>query len=408
MIRAACTIASFNYLPYARTLCESFLRFHPDQKFYVLLVDRLPSGFDVSLEKFETILAENLNIPDFNAVAFKYDILELNTNVKPTFLKLLLEKGVQQLIYFDPDILICSALDPIHRALDSNAIVLTPHCTSPNEGVPYNEVLLLCNGEYNLGFIAISSSAEARRFLDWWEIRCLNLGFKERWSGLFVDQKWINLVPCYFDPVKILKDPGCNVAYWNLHERQLQERQESWTVNGVAPLVFFHFSGISVDGGKRISKHSDQFDLDCRPDIAEIYEKYRNSLVRHGIRNSGKNRYAYGWFSNGEVITKLQRALFAANLDRFASCNPFDAEGSFYRWMKHHHLESSHDSVESYGRKAYSTEDKRVRLVHAGMRLMLRVLGPDRYTVLMKYFEYVSVLRNQKDVFANEREETSA
>jgi hypothetical protein len=407
MIRAACTIASFNYLPYARMLCESFLRFHPEQKFYVLLVDRLPAGFDGSQEKFELILAEDLNIPDFNAVAFKYDILELNTNVKPTFLKRLIEKGVQQLIYFDPDILICSALDPIYEALDSNAIVLTPHCTSPNEGVPYSEVLLLGNGEYNLGFIAVSSGAEATRFLDWWETRCLNLGYKERWTGLFVDQKWINLVPCYFDSVKLLKHPGCNMAYWNLHERKLQQGQDCWTVNGSFPLVFFHFSGISVDGENRISKHTEQFDLVSRPDLVGIFEKYRSLLVDHGIRNREKHLYAYGFFSDGSLITKLQRSLFAANLELFPSCNPFDANGAFYQWMKRHHLGSQKDSVEGYGRKAYDKADKRVRLVNAGLRLMLRVLGPDRYTILMKYFEYISILRNQKDVFQRDGRDAS-
>src|SRR5258708_12398750 len=84
MIRAACTIVSLNYLPYARTLCASFLDFHPDCKFYVLLVDRLPDGFDITHEKFELILVEHLGIPDFESLPFSYILLELNTNFTPT------------------------------------------------------------------------------------------------------------------------------------------------------------------------------------------------------------------------------------------------------------------------------------------------------------------------------------
>src|SRR5580698_1412804 len=175
MIQAACTIVSLNYLPYARTLCDSFLAFHSDCKFYVLLVDRLPAGLDLSSEKFETVLVEDLGIPDFESIAFKYDILELNTNVKPTFLKRLLSWGVDQVIYFDPDILICSVLEPIYSALATSGIVLTPHCTSPNEEGPYAEVLLLGAGVFNLGFIAVSKTAEAEKFLTWWEHRCLTL-----------------------------------------------------------------------------------------------------------------------------------------------------------------------------------------------------------------------------------------
>jgi hypothetical protein len=401
MIRAACTIVSLNYLAYARTLCDSFLAFHPNQKFYVLLVDRLPPKVDLSYESFETILVEDLGIPNFESVAFKYGILELNTNVKPTFLKWLFSLGADQVIYFDPDILVCAALDTIFEALNENAILLTPHCLSPNESNPHGELLLLNAGVFNLGFIAVSKSTESERFLSWWEHRCLTLGFDERWAGLFVDQKWINLVPCYFETVQVFKHPGCNVAYWNLHERALTRTPERWVVNESAVLIFFHFSGISIDGGDRISKHTDQFDLASRPDLTELFATYRERLISNGIKNMDQYIYGFGFFSNGTLINKLQRAAFAANLDKFGRKNPFDATGPFYQWARNRHLQGSQDSVGKYGRKAYSKSDKRLQFVNTIMRWTLRLLGADRYTVLMKYFEYASLLRNQRDVFDN-------
>ncbi len=401
MTCAACTIVSSNYLPYARTLCDSFLAFHPNDSFYVLLVDRLPESFDISRERFKLVLVEDLGIPDFDSVAFKYGIVELNTNVKPTFLKRLLSLGVDQLIYFDPDIFICSAVDAIYDALTRFGIVLTPHCISPNPDDPYAEVMLLVNGVFNLGFIAVSRTEEAERFLTWWERRCLTYGYNERWTGLFVDQKWINFVPCYFDSVKILKHPGCNAAYWNLHERVLEKTKTSWIVNGTAPLIFFHFSGINVDGGNRISKYADQFNLDSRPDLKDLFAEYRGRLVENGIRNSIHHQYAFGSYNNGEPVNNIQRAAFAANLSRFDSANPFDADGPFYKWAKRHHLQSGPDSVGTFGRNSYSNKDIRVRIVNTMLRLALRVLGADRYTILMKYFEYGSVLRNQKDIFGS-------
>jgi hypothetical protein len=401
MTRAACTIVSSNYLPYARTLCDSFLAFHPNDDFYVLLVDRLPENLDLSKERFKLVLVEELEIPNFNSVAFKYGIVELNTNVKPTFLKRLLSLSVDQLIYFDPDIFICSAVDPIYETLTKFGIVLTPHCTSPNEEDPYAEVMLLVNGVFNLGFIAVSRTEEAERFLTWWEHRCLTYGFNERWTGLFVDQKWINFVPCYFDSVEILKHPGCNVAYWNLHERVLEKVDASWIVNGTAPLIFFHFSGVSADGGSRISKYADQFNLDSRPDLNDLFAQYRGCLVKNGIRNSIHYQYAFGRYDNGEPINNIQRAAFAANLNGFDSANPFDANGPFYKWAKRHHLQSGPDSVGTFGRSSYSKTDLRVRIVNTILRLALRVLGADRYTILMKYFEFGSILRNQKDIFGN-------
>jgi hypothetical protein len=401
MIRAACTIVSLNYLPYARTLCASYLQYHPDHSFYVLLVDRLPQGLDLSHEQFEPVLVEDLGIPDFDSVAFKYDILELNTNVKPTFLKSLLDRGVDQLIYFDPDIFICSPVDPIYDALNTNSIVLTPHCTSPNEGAPGREAHLLVCGVFNLGFVAVSRTPEAQRFLTWWEHRCLTLGYEERWSGLFVDQKWINLVPCYFDSVHILKHPGCNVAYWNLHERHLEKAPASWVVNDQAPLVFFHFSGIGVDDGNTISKYSDQFNLASRPDLAELFEIYRRQLVSHGIREFSRHPYAFGQFDNGTIVNKLQRAAYAANLDEFATANPFDSIGPYYKWASSHHLQGRRDTVGQYNRASYNKSEAKVRLANTMLRLALRLLGADRYTILMKYLGYISVLRNQKDILGH-------
>ena len=83
MKRAACTIVSLNFLPYARVLCGSFHQHHPDCDFCILLVDRIPADLDLSREPCRVVPVEDLDIPDFLSVAFKYDILELNTNVNP-------------------------------------------------------------------------------------------------------------------------------------------------------------------------------------------------------------------------------------------------------------------------------------------------------------------------------------
>ncbi len=400
VVRAACTIVSFNYLPYARALCESLIRVHPDWKFYVLLVDRAPSRQAFASEKFETILVEELGIRDFPSVAFKYDILELNTNIKPTLLKYLFGRGVDQIIYFDPDIEIYSPLTPILEQLHKDSIVLIPHAASPNADRPRAEVELLIAGVFNLGFIALSKGEESLRFLKWWEDRCLNLAYDEPRTGLFVDQKWINLVPCFFENFRFVKHPGCNMAYWNLHERWLTGSSEQWTVNGSFPLVFFHYSGINVDGGDRISKFTDQFNLQNRFDLRRLFENYREHLVAHGLREMRNHSYAFGTFDNGERISKLMRAVYAGRLEQFGSHNPFDSAGPVYRWGRKHGLLANAGNPAAPIPPALEWhEDRRVRLVNAGLRLLLRIVGVDRYTLFLRYLGYISVLRNQQEIF---------
>src|SRR5258707_5015381 len=99
MTIAACTIISRNYLPYARLLGDSLRKYHPDCEFYVLMVDSVDAR-DAD-ETFEVINVRNLNIQNFHHLAFRYNIMELNASVKPTFLaSLFAGKGVDKLLYF--------------------------------------------------------------------------------------------------------------------------------------------------------------------------------------------------------------------------------------------------------------------------------------------------------------------
>lgn len=401
MRRAACTIVSLNYLPFARTLCESFLRHHAGYEFYVLLVDRISPAFDLSHESFQLITVEALEIPDFESVAFKYDILELNTNVKPILLRRLLERGIDEVVYLDPDIRVYRELTPVFAALEEDSIVLTPHILSPVQDGGRTERNLLAHGVFNLGFIAVRKSSESDSFLSWWEQRCLQSAYAETRAFMFVDQRWVDLAPCLYERIRLLKHQGCNIAHWNLHERHLSRQGDEWIVNGKDPLLFYHFSGVSVDGGDQVSKRTDQFTLVNRPDLRPLYEEYRGELVRHGIRDRGSASYAFDTFDTGEMIQPLFRSLYAASLDRFQGDNPFSSKSKFYGWLKGRRLLGSADSRQPSTAVSPSLSDPRVRTVNRVLRWIFYILGPNRYTLLMKYCAYVSLDSSQWDVLGD-------
>ncbi len=396
---AGCTIVSKNYLAYARTLCDSFKRFNPDMPFYVLLVDELDSTEpDLKSEPYELIEARNIGIDHFLNAAFRFSILELNTNVKPSFLKFLIkERSVQRIAYFDPDILVTQPLKPVFDALDQNQIILTPHTNSPisMDGLRPNEQDFLSSGVFNLGFVGVKNAADSIRFLDWWEDRCLKLGFEEIRSGLFVDQKWCNFAPCFFDPVGIIRDLGWNMAYWNLHERTLSKKENTWLVNGQHPLLFYHFSGISINEPDQISRHTNRFDLNSRGDLSEIFDDYRRLLKSSGMESFKKLAYKYGCFSNGEPITPLARRLFAANESGISGNDPFSASGAVYHWCKRSGFLGGKDTTGNYTASNFESADWRVKFISAGLRLFLKVFGVEKYSLLMKYLSYITILRNQ-------------
>src|SRR5947209_7411124 len=86
-----CTIISKNYLSAARALMRSIQPFHPDVIYCVLLVDTIDNCFDPQKEPFHIIMADQLRIPNWKHFSFKYDIMELNTAVKPYFLEMLFD-----------------------------------------------------------------------------------------------------------------------------------------------------------------------------------------------------------------------------------------------------------------------------------------------------------------------------
>ena len=239
----AVTICSINYLAQAKTLGDSLLKHNPDYRFVIGLVDKMDGRADVSsFSPFEILEVSKIDIENFEEMILKYDIMELNTAVKPFFLNYLFQRDatVDSVVYFDPDIVVFHPFNDMEQKLKSHNIVLTPHFFTPidDDHLP-SENTILNAGVFNLGFIALSRSSETFRFLSWWQARLKDKCFHAVEKGLFVDQIWINLVPVYFDKVCLERHLGYNAAYWNLHERKIKVEDGTYFVNDKYPLIFF-------------------------------------------------------------------------------------------------------------------------------------------------------------------------
>jgi hypothetical protein len=403
LTRAACTIVSPNYLAFARTVAVSYLAHHPGHRFFVLIVADLDDGAPFAAEPFTTVMLADIGVPNLRSVAMMYDILELNTNVKPTFMKHLIEAhSLDALTYLDPDIFVYAPLEPVFAALDAGAAaVLTPHITTPvYDGRSPSEQDLLYNGTYNLGFIAVSRSSESLAVLTWWEVRCLDLGFSEGRTGLFVDQKWMNLAPGLFDRITILRDPGCNMAYWNLHERTLDANLTVTSpIQAPTPLRFFHFSGITLTDPTSLSKNTSRFTLAGRPDLHELFAAYKAAVLTNKDAALEALPYGYDTLSDGTPLNRLARRLCAAHATHWPNQDPFAAQGPFASFARRLGLVEKRGPQNKPAAKAtwsdFKPRDRRVQAVHTLLKLALRLLGPVRYELLMRYLSHISVLRNQ-------------
>ncbi len=374
--RAIVTICSNNYFPYARVLFSSLQRYHPEASLFLCLADIKESNTDLGIEEVEVIEARSLDIRNFSDFAFRYDIMEFNTAVKPFILrKLIEERDFEQVVYLDPDIEMFAPMTSVFDALDGGAdFVLTPHLTAPAEFAEFpNDIGIMKSGIYNLGFIALSNSLDVINFLHWWgrhlRFECLNL----QEQGLFVDQKFVDLVPGFYDNVTILRDCSLNVAYWNLDLRSLEENGEGWLVDG-KPLTFFHFSGIIPKNPNRLSKHTSRFNGNLEPALQSLIEHYISQLKKFGLESKPKPNYAYGTFSNGIAIVNLIRECYRMQEgswpeDPFETFHLYLTEFScfpivnypypisnlmYFLWTKIEGLQKKFDIGDTEGRKDYS------------------------------------------------------
>jgi len=275
------TLCSNNYLAHAKTLGDSLLKYHPELKFIIGLVDKKDSAIDYDFFKpYEIVTYDELCCAEFSSMISRYDIVEFNTAVKPFYFEYLfnLYKHLyEKIFYIDPDIYFYKSLDTLIEILDNSNIVLTPHLTVAPENVTLDELVAMRHGHFNLGFIGVRLSSESSRFISWWKERLVSHCVVDKPMGLFVDQKWINLVPLYFEGVYIFKHQGYNMAWWNFSERELLLFNNNYYVNRMdQELVFFHFSGYRPDSDLFTGRvnSSSSFSFSNKPELETIFRDY--------------------------------------------------------------------------------------------------------------------------------------
>ncbi len=310
------TICSNNYVPMARLFLASARRVHPEADLFLCLADRVLAVEGLYGADAAVVPIEALDVPDLPGLCFRYDVMELNTAVKPFMMLHLLERrGYDTVLYFDPDIEIHAPLSGVLAALAGGAsFALTPHVLRPAEGGEGpDDLSFLRAGSYNLGFLAVRDGAEARDVLGWWARRLLFQCVDAQAAGLFVDQKFMDLLPSLAGGVAVLRDPALNVAYWNLPQRHLARGGDGWTVDG-RPLGFFHFSGFDPRRPGRLSKYTPLFGGGAGeapgPALQALLDDYAARLLALGHGRIPAATYAFGRFASGTPIPPAARRLF--------------------------------------------------------------------------------------------------
>ena len=297
-----------NYLPKAMTLAESVKRRCKGAHFVLCLVEREAPNVATSFPHFdEVVLAKDAGWEHFDRFMFRHAIVEASTAVKAQFMLDLLRRHPDEtkFVYLDPDVLVYSEFVELDALLDEEAsIVLCPHLLRP--GNIDMEISSLAHGCYNLGFLAVRRSQNALNFLSWWAERLFRFCYDDMSRGIFTDQRWVDLAPCFFD-VTILKHHGYDFATWSLLNSDLHEVDGHYVISG-DPLRFIHFSGL--DSGIIDKAIGWWLTESNRSTFVELYEAYKRLLIEHGQTTLGSSPWSYANYADGREISHDARVAY--------------------------------------------------------------------------------------------------
>jgi len=315
---AAATIVAKNRIALARVLADSFRRRHPEIPFFVLLADEIDGYLAPEAERFDVLRLGELAIPDLPRFCSHYSQQELTYASTPFVLRHLLDRGFGRVAFFKQESLVVGDLTPILDLLKTHAILLTPHLLEPPKGaapIP-RERNILQSGVYNAGFLGVSASPAARSFLSWWADRLYEHCRHDVPGGLHFEQRWLDLVPGFFEDVGIVRDPGFNVGHWNLPDREVSVRDDLVTVDGHA-CRFVRFSGFDPDRPRSVTRYSSRLDMASIGGAGELFRRYSELLAQAGYQDTKAWPYAYHRVVNdlrslARRARPLQRARAAA------------------------------------------------------------------------------------------------
>jgi hypothetical protein len=283
MRRALLCVVTGDYLPMALTMASSYAAFHPVDDIRILLVDvsaLTASQIQInSLPKVRIDGIDSIQTAPHTKMRTYYDASEMVGALRSSYIKkILFEEGYDQIVMLDADILCYAPLSPFFDALGRKLIVLAPHVNSPipDKNEPDDHELLVA-GMVNNGCCAMSATSVTHVALDWLEEKARHNCFVIPELNLYNEQTWVSFLPWYFpEAVELVRDPGLNVAYWNLYERPLQQTDKGITANGM-PLRFFHYSGYRPGLHPQLSGHANMIASDGV--LRAMLDDYRQRLA---------------------------------------------------------------------------------------------------------------------------------
>lgn len=343
----ACTIATRHYMAHMRVLVQSLLAQSPESRITVLVADDATASGVPDDPRVEALVPLDIGIEDaeLHRRATMFMAQGFATSLKPNLLLALLERGDGPILFIDADGCIYDDLSSLGELCEAHSLLLSPHTLAPyppGYEEESAEQVILRAGTINSGFVGVGRGAEPA--VRWWAQRTARRCIFEPRLAIMFDQTWLTLAPCLFEHA-ILRDPGCNVAGWNLHTRDVEWDGDTPRIDG-GRLRHFHFAGsFNPEHPETITPIESiarwWTGLAERPGAARLVRQYAQRLIDSGYRETRSSPPRYDTAPDGTPIEPWMRESYrhalleAEQRGEAEPPNPF-SHGSdrFQEWLR--------------------------------------------------------------------------
>jgi hypothetical protein len=312
-------VVTTDYLWQALVLQESIRKWVPSASFSFLLTNASKGRAASVAENLglpaETLCCDDLRIPELNTMRSYYSALEFNAACKVLAIRHQLRQGHESCLFLDADMLALGDFTAVFNATGGKDILLSPHAFAayPDDGDLPDDLEIVQCGHVNAGVAYFRNSPPALEALEWLCAQTRYNWFISPALGMHAEQQWFSLLPYYHrEAVGVVEHRGVNVAYWNLHERALSRRGDTYEVvtkRGAEPLLLFHFSGFPVPSKGRLTRHSRrQFDVGTQNVAQELAGHYEDLVSRRRTELERPDLAGDVSFSNDPLDARIRRA----------------------------------------------------------------------------------------------------
>jgi glycosyltransferase involved in cell wall biosynthesis len=302
-----CTVATLAQLPSARVLDASLRTHHPDAELTVLVLDGEAREHDPSGPRLVSPVDVGVPPDELARRAVACAAPELADALTPRLVEYLFAEGASVVIAMRPETEVFAPLHEVVGLAEEHGVVLAPRSDAPvpDDGLEPSPGEADAAGPFAPGFVAVAAGSPAMA------------------------------------PVHVLRDPGCTVSAWNLHNRDLRAADDGYEVAG-RPLRWFDFTGYSPEVPHLLSTDYERprIRLSDRPALARLCDEH-GARLRDAGYHAGQPGYGFDALPGGRKIDARMRRMYADALRDAADDgdsepqSPFGPDGAdaFAAWI---------------------------------------------------------------------------